>query len=85
MRTPFDGAITGIVLAVSAVVSGSKSPASVRSPLTGVSSLVEIVSLSITGGSLNGVTVMKIVSFLHLAGIGVPASQIFITARSEPL
>ena len=85
MIEPLVGTRTGTVLAVRAVVSGSKSPASVKSPLTGVSSFVEIFSLSSTGGSLNGATVMNIVSFTQIAGIGVPASQMFITAVSGPL
>ena len=85
MIEPLVGARTGTVLAVSAVVSGSKSPASVRSPFTGVSSFVEIISLSKTGGSLNGATVMNIVSFTQIAGIGFPASQILIMAISGPL
>ena len=55
---PFDGPLTGVVFAVNGVPSGSLSPASVKSPVAGVSSLVVIVSLSTIGASLTAVTVI---------------------------
>ncbi|MNU82600.1 hypothetical protein D3C71_722800 [compost metagenome] len=76
---PFVGPETGVVLAVNAVPSGSESPASVKSPVACVSSGMLCVSLSTIGGSFTGVTVMKIVSFTHCAGSGIPASQIETT------
>ncbi len=81
---PFVGPLTGVVFAVNGVPSGSKSPALVKSPVAGVSSLVVMVSLSTIGASLTAVTVMKIVSFTHIIP-GVPASQIDTTITSVPL
>ena len=81
---PFDGPLNGVVFTVSAVPSGSKSPASVKSPEVGVSSFVVLNSLSTIGGSLTGVTTMKIVSFTQIAGSGVPSSQISTTTVSLP-
>ena len=82
---PFVGPLTGVVFAVNGVPSGSKSPASVKSPVAGVSSFVVMVSLSTIGASLTAVTVMKIVSFTHTPGKGRPASQIDTTITSVPL
>ncbi|MNU82599.1 hypothetical protein D3C71_722790 [compost metagenome] len=76
---PFVGPETGVVLAVNAVPSGSESPASVKSPVAVPSSGIVWFSLSTIGGSFTGVIVMKIVSFTHSDGNGVPASQIETT------
>ena len=81
---PFDGPLTGVVLAVNAVPSGSTSPASVKSPDTAVSSFVVIVSLSTIGASFTAFTVMLIVSLTQTTP-GVPASQIDTTTSSVPL
>ena len=82
---PFDTSTTGTVLAVSAVVSGSESPASVKSPLNGVSSLTEIFSLSRIGGSLKGVTVTKIVSTEQIEASDELSSHTSTIKKSEPL
>ena len=81
---PFDGPLTGVVFAVSGVPSGSESPASVKSPVAGVSSFVVIVSLSTIGASFTGATVMLIVSLIQTTP-GVPASQIDTTTTSVPV
>ncbi len=44
-----------------------------------------MISLSTRGASLTALTVMKIVSFKQLAGIGNPLSQIDTTTVSVPL
>ena len=82
---PFDGPLTGVVFAVSGVPSGSESPASVKSPVAGVSSFVVITSLSTIGASFTGATVTVIVSLTHTPGNGRPASQIDTTITSVPL
>ena len=82
---PFVGPFKGVVFAVSAVPSGSESPAFVKSPDTGVSSGVLLISLSTIGASFTAFTVMLIVSFTHTAGKGRPASQIDTTTTSVPL
>ena len=81
---PFVGPLTGVVFAVNGGPSGSESPALVKSPVAGVSSLVVMVSLSTIGASFTAVTVMKIVSFTHIIP-GVHASQIDTTITSVPL
>ena len=82
---PLSGPESGIVLTVSAVESGSKSPAVRIVPLMMLSSSVEIVSFEITGGSLTGLTVMNNVSFTQIEGNGLPASQTLKTIISWPL
>ncbi|MNV55580.1 hypothetical protein D3C71_1478170 [compost metagenome] len=82
---PFVGPETGVVLAVKAVPSGSESPASVKSPVAVPSSGIVWFSLSTIGGSFTGPTVMKMVSFTHSAGSGVPSSQICTIMVSGPL
>ena len=81
---PFDGPLTGVVFAVSGVPSGSESPASVKSPVAGVSSFVVTTSLSTIGASFTGATVMLIVSLIQTTP-GVPASQIDTTTTSVPV
>jgi len=56
---PFDGPLTGVVFTVNGVPSGSESPASVKSPVTGVSSFVVTTSLSTIGASFTTFTVMN--------------------------
>ncbi len=82
---PWFGPSTGVVFAVNVVPSGSESPAFVKSPVAGVSSFVVMISLSTRGASLKAFTVMKIVSFTQIAGIGNPLSQIDTTTVSVPL
>ncbi len=82
---PWFGASIGVVFAVNVVPSGSESPASVKSPVAGESSFVVMISSSIIGASLTGLTVMKIVSFTQIVGIGNPLSQIDTTTVSVPL
>ncbi len=84
MIDPLFGPSTGVVFTVNGVPSGSLSPVSVKSPPTGVSSFVVIFSLSTTGASFTGLTVMKIVSFTQLIP-GVPASQTLTITVSKPL
>ena len=61
---PLEGPETGVVFTTK-LPSTSESPESVRSPLTGVSNPVMSFSLSTTGGSLTGFTVIVMVWFTH--------------------
>ena len=65
---PLFGRSTGIVLALKAVVSGSKSAAVIIVLEIGVPSLVDETSFTITGGSFIGRTVMKTVSEVQSDG-----------------
>jgi len=78
---PSVGSTNGVVFTTK-LPSTSLSPASVKSPLTGISSGVVSFSLSTIGSSLTGVTSTKIVSLTHIAGNGVPSSQISTTIVS---
>ena len=62
------GPETGVVLTTRVVPSGSESPASVKSPPTvELSSVVAFTSLSTTGESLTGITVIVINAWFEIA------------------
>ena len=81
---PLLASSTGVVL-TTRLPSMSKSPVSVKSPLTGVFTEVVKFSLSTTGGSFTGFTVTNNVSFTHSTGSGVPLSHTVYTTVSIPL
>ncbi len=72
---PLLGPSTGVVVTTK-FPSTSESPASVKSPEPVPLNEMTTSSLSTTGPSLIGLTVIKIVSFTQIAGSGVPSSQI---------
>ena len=73
---PLLGPLTGVVSTVNGVPSGSLSPASVKSPVAGPpSSDIVFESLSTTGSSFTGVTVIIRVSLTQITGNGNPLSQ----------
>ena len=71
---PFEGPLNGVVFTTK-LPSISLSPISVKSPPPEPLITTEMFSLSTTGASFTGLTVINNVSFTHSAGNGVPLSQ----------
>ena len=82
---PFEGLARGIVSANNVVPSISVSSPPITEPVTKLSSSTSAVSFAIVGGSFTAFTKMISVSFLQIAGRGVPVSQMLKTTVSVPV
>ena len=81
MIVPFVGPLTGVVVTVNGVPSGSTSPFTSTLPVNGVSSVTVMCSFTVTGGSLTGVTLMVKVGVVQLP----PPSHTVTHTLSTPL